>query len=193
MRRSSHLRPARTVAVALLAMLIGMAGTGIASTALAKTGSHKSAKSKKKKKKTTVLVRCAATTVTCKGHAGATGPTGPAGLNGAAGAPGTALGYAKVTAAGVVVAGTTKNITTVNVTKVGLAGFCFTGLPFTPGTASVNVAYGGSPSDAFAQVELPSGDSTFTLDTGCPVAAQAFVWTVNGSTATPEPFYVSFS
>src|ERR1700680_2235878 len=52
MRRSSHLRPARTVAVALLAMLIGMAGTGIASTALAKTGGHKPAKSKKKKKTT---------------------------------------------------------------------------------------------------------------------------------------------
>ena len=194
MRRSSHLRPARTMAVGLLAMLIGMGGTGIASTALARTGGHKSAKSKKKKK-TPVLVKCAATTVTCKGRSGPTGPTGPAGPNGAAGAaaaPGTALGYAKITAAGTVVAGTAKNITSANVTKVGTAGYCFAGMPFTPGTASANVAFSGTPPDAFAQVELRSGDPVF-LTAECSAVAQAFVFTVVGAAGKAEPFYVSFS
>lgn len=39
-------------------------------------------KKKPKKKSTTVIVKCASVTVTCKGTPGATGPQGPAGTNG---------------------------------------------------------------------------------------------------------------
>jgi hypothetical protein len=42
-------------------------------------------KKKPKKKSTTVIVKCASVTVTCKGTPGATGPQGPAGANGANG------------------------------------------------------------------------------------------------------------
>jgi hypothetical protein len=45
----------------------------------------KSKKKPKKKPATTVIVKCASVTVTCKGTPGATGPQGPAGANGANG------------------------------------------------------------------------------------------------------------
>ncbi len=50
-------------------------------------GAHKAkakgkGKKKPKKKSTTVIVKCASVTVTCKGTPGATGPQGPAGVNG---------------------------------------------------------------------------------------------------------------
>ena len=127
------------------------------------------------------------------GANGATGAPGATGATGAPGAAGTALGYAKVTATGEVVAGSARNVKTANVTKVGTAGYCFAGMPFTPGAAAANVAFAGTPTDSFAQVELASADPTFLLDTGCPAGSQAFVFTVSGAVAAPEPFYVLFS
>jgi len=127
------------------------------------------------------------------GFNGANGANGTNGTNGTPGAPGTALGYAKVSAAGAVEPGSAKGITSTNITKVGTAGYCFAGMPFTPGIAAANVAFAGTPADSFAQVELASADPTFLADTGCPAGSQAFVFTVEGAAAKPEPFYVLFS
>jgi hypothetical protein len=126
---------------------------------------------------------------------GATGKNGANGANGAAGAPGapgTALGYAKVSAAGTVEPGA-KGITSANITKTGVSGYCFGGMSFTPAIAAANVAFTGSSADAFAQVELASANPAFQVDTGCPAGSTAFVFTVEGATAKPQPFYVLFS
>jgi hypothetical protein len=130
-----------------------------------------------------------------KGANGAAGKNGTNGTNGAAGAPGapgTALGYAKVSAAGTVQPGA-KGITSTNITKVGTAGYCFGGMSFTPAIAAANVAFVGSDTGAFAQVELAAADPSFVTDTGCPVGSTAMVFTAEGETAKPEPFYVLFS
>jgi hypothetical protein len=125
------------------------------------------------------------------GTNGKNGTNGTNGTAGAPGAPGTALGYAKVSAAGAVEPGA-KGITSANITKVGTAGYCFGGMSFTPGIAAANVAFVGAPSDAFAQVELASADPGLA-GTGCPAGSTAFVFTVEGAAAKPEPFYVLFS
>jgi hypothetical protein len=129
------------------------------------------------------------------GANGATGKNGTNGTNGTAGAPGapgTALGYAKLSPAGTVEPGA-KGVTSANVTKVGTAGYCFGGMAFTPAIAAANVAFVGSDVDAFAQVELASADPNFATDTGCPAGSTAMVFTAEGATAKPEPFYVLFS
>jgi hypothetical protein len=124
---------------------------------------------------------------------GRNGVNGLNGTNGIPGAPGTALGFAKVSAAGAVEPGSAQGIASSNVTKVGTAGYCFHGMPFTPHIAAANVAFSGTPADSFAQVELASADPAFEADTGCPAGSQAFVFTVEGAAAKPEPFYVLFS
>jgi hypothetical protein len=129
------------------------------------------------------------------GAQGPAGPQGPQGPAGPAGANGTALGYAKVTDTGQVVASASKNITTANITKIpgAPAYFCFSGLPFTPGTMTATAAFVGSDTDTEAEVELASADPNFVKDTSCPVGTQALVFTHNGGLPKAAPFYVTFS
>jgi pilus assembly protein FimV len=175
--------------VALIALFVAMGGTGYATTQLGQDhGTAQVAKKKKHKKGS-------------KGPAGPQGPQGPRGATGApgapgaagaAGAPGTALGYAKVNLDGTVVASESKGVTSANVVKTGpgSASYCFKGLAFTPNSAAATIDYNLSSynSEAFVAMapELPG-------TTGCPAGTQAMVGTGQGTSATPEPFYVIFT
>jgi hypothetical protein len=77
--------------VAVTALFVALGGTGYAASAMvdqSRSAAHIAAHRKGKHKGTGVVVRCAATTVTCKGKPGPTGPAGPAGPAGLPGQPG---------------------------------------------------------------------------------------------------------
>jgi hypothetical protein len=78
------------MAVALTALFVALGGTGYAATKLSAGRSEAAhvAVKHKKHKTTTVLVRCAATTVTCKGKPGPAGPQGSQGSQGTSGLKG---------------------------------------------------------------------------------------------------------
>ncbi|HEV3229890.1 MAG TPA: tail fiber domain-containing protein [Solirubrobacteraceae bacterium] len=85
--------PARRFCV--IAVVVAVGAFGPLATAQASQGVHrarvtKPKHTKPKRKKQSVLVRCAAATVTCHGKPGPRGPTGPQGVQGAQGTPGPA-------------------------------------------------------------------------------------------------------
>ena len=77
--------------LSLVGMLVSVVATALPAVSVAKghAGRTHAAKKKKGKKKTTVLVRCAVVTVTCKGTPGPQGPQGVPGKNGTNGTNGT--------------------------------------------------------------------------------------------------------
>ena len=189
-------RPSAVAALCLAICVAAPAASAVAAPVTAKRGPATKHNHKQKHRKSSHAV--------VHGQPGATGPRGPQGPQGPqgaqgpqgpAGANGTALEYAKVTAAGVVVASGSKNITSANISTIPKAPgyYCISNLPFSPGTANATAAFVGSDTDAGAQVELASADPNFAVDTGCAPTAQALVFTHQGGLPKAEPFYVSFS
>jgi hypothetical protein len=88
MRKLALQPPSAAMVVAVTALFVALGGTGYAASAMvdqSRSAAHITVGHKGKHKNTVVVVRCAATRVTCKGKPGPTGPAGPAG---AAGLPG---------------------------------------------------------------------------------------------------------
>jgi hypothetical protein len=90
--------------------------------------------------------------------------------------------FAHVSSAGVLDTANSKNAGTV--TKVGTSIYCFSGLPFTPRGGQATVDFNDSLFE-FAQFGLGAKG-------GCPANTQAFVFTVEGTTAKAAGFFVLF-
>jgi hypothetical protein len=90
--------------------------------------------------------------------------------------------FALVSATGVIDAANSKNAGTV--TRVGTSIYCFSGLPFTPRGGQATVDFNNSLFE-FAQFGLGAKG-------GCPANTQAFVFTLEGTTATAAGFFVVF-
>lgn len=92
------------------------------------------------------------------------------------------VAFAHVSSAGVIDAANSKNAGTV--TKIGTSVYCFSGLPFTPRGGQATVDFNDSAFE-FDQFGLGAKG-------GCPANTQAFVFTVEGTTATAAGFFVVF-
>jgi hypothetical protein len=90
--------------------------------------------------------------------------------------------FAHVSAGGAIDAANSKNAG--SVTKVGTSVYCFSGLPFSPRGGQATVDFNDSLFE-FAQFGLGAKG-------GCPAGTQAFVFTVEGTTATAAGFFVVF-
>jgi len=130
------------------------------------------------------------------GARGPEGPRGPQGPKGDTGAAGSAAAYALVDDLGDVVGAQAKNIAAANVSHPDVGTYCFSGLSFSPTNivATINGNTGLGAGDAQASIFLAGEDPMAVA--GCPVEAQAVVYTINNDnpgTLEDFAFYVAFN
>jgi hypothetical protein len=164
-------RPSPAMVVAIVALIAALGGTAVAGGVL------------NKKKVNNIITNRApglsvASAKSADSAATATRSQGP-------------VGWAQVNSAGTVIAG--NNVATANVTKVGFF-YCFSGLSFPlNGAVAATDYWNGSPHfSTMLQVGFVARGGL--AGTGCPVATQVFVHTLDAATDTPEvgAFWIEF-
>jgi hypothetical protein len=124
------------------------------------------------------------------GTPGAAGKEGKEGKEGKSGEAGSALGYASVSATGVLDTSHSKGVVAVTVPSPGV--YCFD-LSFTPNVATADAKHISGNFKMFTETSAGTADvEAFTGACAAP-DNDATVLTLDGSTIAPDGFYVSFN